>query len=992
MRFATPTVAFLVAAASAASAASTVAQLPVACRGGETISSAIEPAGDADSFAVYLGAGDALTVNASESGPAAGLLATLAITDAVGNPIAAAVTGQGTSRVALAHTAAAAGTVVIRLTGDPGGFGGATGDYRLAIGVKRVKPAKQTFADAAGGAISVFVSAPEGSTLTVSASTKKGGFDLTEVRRPDGSAEPGFAAALKAKKRRNASIKKLALTGGGGAYEIRGAYDAGSTVKVKVKLATNEKKRSRRLTPDEPRFDPLLTPFPSVGIPGTVINVSGAFLDDVPILDRRGNEIGRRYPTFVLGGVEVPADDVAHPNGAIYTFPVPPGLAVGQWHDLALRNGDGQSSLRTEAFFVVPPPQATGFTLDEAGPAGGRRIRILGLDFRPGSSVMFDATLVQPTTIRSNYIDVVAPAHAPGAVQVTVRDEFGQTSVVPEPFTYLDIGSNRIASISPEALQGVGGQTIVVNGEDFVEDTVLTLDGVEMERTLVSPTRLEFLAPEHAGGTVELRVTDQYEQTSVLDVTIGAFTNETSARLPAPVTTANQEDGFRATRILRGDVSGDGRDDLILLRPEQAFGDDQDRSRIRVLFGTATGTFTDQTASKLPAVTDDDDWRARDGVLADLDGDDSLDLAIVTDESLAGGTRSSLRILLNDGSGGFSDATAASAPAITGYGDRNQAVAIAAEDFDGANGTDLVIVSDEAGPFVETIVIPGGEPTPPDPPPPDVIIENYFPRTRLLLNDGSGVFSRADDALPAVDPDDAHQFQAACVAAGDVTGDGRADVLLTSPQPLEDAANEGTFLLTMILLENGDTGAAFTDASAVLLPAASDPEYLQGDRVQLADLDGDDDLDLLVVLTTRVVSPESQTVADSPSLRLFENDGSGSFTAWAADALPGADGEDFLQARGVAVGDVTGDGAPEIVLVSTSPPNFGERGGRILVKVGDAWLRGSEGLLDPFVDDDLRGADVILLDADGDQALDILVGRDEPDESVPNTILAVNPR
>jgi hypothetical protein len=65
-------------------------------------------------------------------------------------------------------------------------------------------------------------------------------------------------------------------------------------------------------------------------------------------------------------------------------------------------------------------------------------------------------------------------------------------------------------------------------------------------------------------------------------------------------------------------------------------------------------------------------------VLFDMDGDSDLDLAIITDDAIgdgSGGFRSSLRILRNNGSGTFTDATSTAVPAFTSYGDRNQGVA-----------------------------------------------------------------------------------------------------------------------------------------------------------------------------------------------------------------------------------------------------------------------------------------------------------------------------
>jgi hypothetical protein len=602
--------------------------------------------------------------------------------------------------------------------------------------------------------------------------------------------------------------------------------------------------------------------------------------------------------------------------------------------------------------------------------------------------VRFDTTIVQPTTTRPTYIEVTAPPHAPGNVELSVRDDYGQTAVAPGGFTYLDVGSNRITSVSPAFLQAIGGETVTVNGADFAADTVLTLDGVVMDATLVSAVKMTFVAPQHADATVKLRVTDQYEQTSAVDLQLKGFADTTSTAIPAPVTTSNAIDGWRATRVLAGDVDGDTKPDLVLLRPEQAFGSDANRSRIRLLLGDGAGAFSDATTSKLPAVSGDEDWRARDGVLADLDGDTDLDLAIITDEPISSGTRSSLRILTNNGSGTFTDSTTTSAPALTTYGDKNQGVAIAVGNVDGAAAS-LVITHTDF--FTETIVTPGGPPNPPNPPPPDIITYNYFPGTRVLLNNGSGVFTRKSNALPAITPTGANQFQGRAVALANVDGGSRDDIVVTRALPVTDPSNSSNYLLASTLLTNDGTGV-FTDVTSSKLPAKSDPEYLQADRVWLRDVDGDGDFDLVLASASRLVSPTTAQVSTTQALRVFYNGGTGTFTAPTNAVLPDANDQDSSQADGVAIADLTGDGKADLSIVSAYAPNFGGRGTRVLPQVGSFWKQGELGLPAPSAGDNLRGADVAAVDVDGDGDLDLVIVRDEADDTVRNTRVLVNQR
>ena len=87
------------------------------------------------------------------------------------------------------------------------------------------------------------------------------------------------------------------------------------------------------------------------------------------------------------------------------------------------------------------------------------------------------------------------------------------------------------------------------------------------------------------------------------------------------------------------------------------------------------------------------------------------------------------------------------------------------------------------------------------------------------------------------------QFQADTMAAADVDGNGYDDLVLTRDQVTEGPA--ATYHRTAILLTN--SGGTFTDASVASLPAASDPDYLQADRVFLRDVAGDSKPDILLL-------------------------------------------------------------------------------------------------------------------------------------------------
>ena len=655
-----------------------------------------------------------------------------------------------------------------------------------------------------------------------------------------------------------------------------------------------------------------------------------------------------------------------------------------------MRNPDGQGSIAQDAFEFVPAPAISSFTPTDGGPAGGREIEIIGSDFRGGTVVLFDGLVVQPDLVFDNRIVVVSPALPVGTSTITIRDEHGQTATAATSFTVLDVPSNELTSVAPDPVLAMGGQTVTVTGTDFVGTSEFTLGGDDLSATVLGPTSAEFESVPRAPVAAELSVVDQYGQRDVLTVDVAGFTENSGNLIPAPVSGGDADDGWRATRILTGDLDDDGDDDLVLVRPAVAFGSTVNRSRVRILlWNSATSAFVDGT-SGLPAVTADDDWRANDAVLADLDGDDDLDLAIVrsTADPDDEDERSSLRVLLNNGSAAFTDVTDTSLPDNTSAGDHNHGIGLAAIDVDGDTVLDLVVTNTE--PFEETLDLspPPPEP-PPDPPDPPILVTYYYPGTRVLQNDGNAVFTRDPAAMPAVDENDAMQFEGDALATGDIDGDGDDDVLVTRDDPLEDPGNPGTYLRAAQLLRND--GGTFVDVSAAQLPAASGAEYLQGDRAYFADLDDDGDLDLVIASDTALVAPGGSTPETTQALRVFLNT-SGTFAAPATSPFPGKLDDDVLQSTAAAFGDLDGDGDTDVLLISTAAPNVGERSARLLRQNDDGtFTRAGLALPDRLLDDG-RGAAANLLDVDDDGDLDVLIGRDEPFESVRNTRVFRNDR
>jgi Ca2+-binding RTX toxin-like protein len=230
-------------------------------------------------------------------------------------------------------------------------------------------------------------------------------------------------------------------------------------------------------------------------------------------------------------------------------------------------------------------------------------------------------------------------------------------------------------------------------------------------------------------------------------------------------------------------------------------------------------------------------------------------------------------ILLNDKAGGF---TVAGGDPFYSYHPRDVSIG----DFNGDQRDDIFIVDHgyDAAPF------PG--------------YTNH-----LLLNAGNGNYTNASHLLPQT-WDFSHS-----TAAGDINGDGRADLYVGNIR------GEGS--VNPYLLINGGGGELTLNLDALPQSIATGMDDWTG-RTSLTalfhDVNGDGALDL-------IVGPDG----GAGLATVFYNDGAGRFSdAWKMD-LPRNEqgGGVFTLAQDIEAGDLNGDGIEDLVVVSTQQDYMG---------------------------------------------------------------------
>jgi len=235
----------------------------------------------------------------------------------------------------------------------------------------------------------------------------------------------------------------------------------------------------------------------------------------------------------------------------------------------------------------------------------------------------------------------------------------------------------------------------------------------------------------------------------------------------------------------------------------------------KLLLNNGHGVFTDASATHLPQIENNSA-----GVdFGDVDGDGDVD-AIVANVGPN-------QLLLNDGHGHFSDASSQLPPPLSFFSDISAQAIFS--DVDGDGDLDIFVCNE--------VPFPGA---------PVSAAQN-----RLWINDGKGNFTDQTAArLPQVLDNSAN------VRFADINGDGWVDAVV---------ANNGQ---NSVLINQG--GGYFIDEGVARLGALEDSSR----SLALADVDGDGDLDVMFA--------NSRGQQD----RLYLNDGSGHFVDVTATRIP----------------------------------------------------------------------------------------------------------
>jgi hypothetical protein len=184
------------------------------------------------------------------------------------------------------------------------------------------------------------------------------------------------------------------------------------------------------------------------------------------------------------------------------TPPGDPGPA-----DVHIENPDGLTGFLPGGFVYVPPPEVFAVEPPRGPDTGGTPVTILGRAFQPGAVVFFDNLALDAIAfVDSQTLTGLTPAHAPGFVDVRVRNPDGQEGRLVRGYQYF--GPPRIDAIVPPQGPTTGGQRVVITGTSFVPGVTVTFDGFPAVIESVSDTEIVVRTPPHPEGPVAVVVTN----------------------------------------------------------------------------------------------------------------------------------------------------------------------------------------------------------------------------------------------------------------------------------------------------------------------------------------------------------------------------------------------------------------------------------------------------------------------------------------------------
>ncbi len=224
----------------------------------------------------------------------------------------------------------------------------------------------------------------------------------------------------------------------------------------------------------------------------------------------------------VVNSTSITANTSAHAAGAV---------------SVVVTNTDAQAGTLNNGYTYTaanPAPTVTAITPNSGTANGGTPVTITGTGFLAGATVSLGGTAATGVVVvNSTSITANTPAHAGGAVSVSVTNTDAQTGTLNNGYTYIN-PAPTVTSITPNSGTANGGTPVTITGTGFLAGATVSLGGTAATGvTVVNSTSITATTAAHTAATVSVVVTNTDAQSGTL---ANGYTYNTSTGGGGPVT------------------------------------------------------------------------------------------------------------------------------------------------------------------------------------------------------------------------------------------------------------------------------------------------------------------------------------------------------------------------------------------------------------------------------------------------------------------------
>lgn len=239
---------------------------------------------------------------------------------------------------------------------------------------------------------------------------------------------------------------------------------------------------------------------------------------------------------------------------------------------LVITNPDGRTGTYNYFNFTGLAPTFTAVSPAQVPAAGGATIQITGSNFFPGTSVLISGTACTSLTLVSTgLMSCVVPALGLGLKTIQIIGHDFTNLVSAATLTYISGPAPTVTVLAPNAGPLAGGNTVTIFGSGFVTGTIATINAVPCTSTVVdSSTQLTCTVPAGnaasgvALGAKNVVATNPDTQSGSLS---NGYTYQLTGSFAYTVIGAQDSAHLGYTVASAGDLNGDSKAEYMIAEP-----------------------------------------------------------------------------------------------------------------------------------------------------------------------------------------------------------------------------------------------------------------------------------------------------------------------------------------------------------------------------------------------------------------------------------------